>query len=126
MSLKNESVAVVAAALPGARWGPWLRDTPKGDIRHLMPDARALAGMDTPATPALLLFPRFGAPLATRPLLPTEAFVRLTEASTNYVSLGEAGFRALTNFVQQVPAIAVDYPESALGVKAVEDLWATR
>jgi HprK-related kinase A len=124
ISLKNESVAAVAAALPDARWGPWLRGTPKGDIRHLVPDARALAGMDEPVRPALLLFPRFGEAFATRPLLPSEAFVRLTQASTNYVNLGEAGFTTLMSFVTQMPAIAVDYPDGAAGVQAVEDLWA--
>lgn len=124
VSLKNESVAAVAAALPEARWGPWLKATPKGDIRHLVPDTRSVADQDTPARPALLLFPRFGEAFATRPLLSSEAFVRLTQASTNYVNLGEAGFTALTSFVRQVPAIAVDYPDGDSGVRAVEDLWA--
>lgn len=129
VSLKNESVSAVAAALPssdsGARWGPWLRGTPKGDIRHLVPDARALGAMDVPARPVMLLFPRFGADAATRPLLPSEAFVRLTQASTNYVALGETGFRALTDFVRTLPAIAIDYPDGASGIAAVEDLWRT-
>lgn len=124
VSLKNESVAAVAAATPGARWGPWLRGTPKGDIRHLIPDARALAAIDTPATPALIVFPRFGFDAATRAVAPSEAFVRLTQASTNYTNLGEAGFTALTRLVRAVPAVAIDYPDGAAGVGAVEALWA--
>ena len=129
VSLKNESVAAVAAAAleghgPDARWGPWLRGTPKGDIRHLVPDARARAGMDEAARPVALVFPRFGAAFATRPMLPSEAFVRLTQASTNYTNLGERGFTALTSFVRQAPAIAVDYPDGVAGVRAVEELWA--
>lgn len=124
ISLKNESVAAVAAANPHARWGPWLRGTPKGDVRHLVPDDRAIAAMDQPARPVLLVFPRFGAAAATRPVSPSEAFVRLTQASTNYVTLGEAGFAALTRLVREVPAVAVDYPDGAGGVAAVEALWA--
>ncbi|HEU0044458.1 HprK-related kinase A [Sphingomonas sp.] len=124
VSLKNESVAAVAAAIPDATWGPWLRATPKGDIRHLVPDARSRVLADVPARPALLLFPRFGAAFATRRMLPSEAFVRLTQASTNYVNLAELGFLALTSFVRQVPAIAVDYPDGVTGVRAVEDLCA--
>ena len=124
VSLKNESVAAVAAAAPAARWGPWLRGTPKGDIRHLIPDARAIAAMDQPARPALLVFPRFGAAAGVRPIAPSEAFVRLTQASTNYVALGEAGFTGLTQLVRAVPAVAVDYPDGAAGVAAVEALWA--
>lgn len=122
VSLKNESVAVVAQALPDARWGPWLRGTPKGDLRHLVPDARARAEMDAPARPVALVFPRFGAAFATRPLLPSEAFARLTQASTNYVALGEAGFVALTKLVRQVPAVAIDYLDGAAGCDAVERL----
>ena len=123
VSLKNESVAQVAAATPDASWGPWQRGTPKGDIRHLVPDARAIAAMDEPARPALIVFPRFGAEAAVRPVPAAEAFVRLTQASTNYVTLGEAGFTALTRLVRDVPAVAVDYPDGAGGVAAVEALW---
>ena len=126
VSLKNESVAAVAAALSGAAWGPWLRGTPKGDIRHLVPDAAARDGMDRPARPVLVVFPRFGAAAAHRPVLPSEAFARLTTASTNYVDLGEAGFGTLTRLVRAVPAVAIDYPDGAAGVAAVEDLWARR
>ena len=122
VSLKNESVAAVAAALPDAQWGPWLRGTPKGDIRHLVPDARALAGIDVAARPVAIVFPRFGFESASRAVAPAEAFVRLTQASTNYVTLGEAGFGALTRLVRDVPAVAVDYPDGAAGVAAVAAL----
>jgi len=124
VSLKNESVAAVAWA--GARFGPVLAGTPKGTIRHLVPDAAALVAMDRPVPPRLLVFPRFGHAAAVRPVAPAEAFVRLTEASTNYVALGEAGFRALTGLVQAVPAVAVDYPDGAGGIAAVEALWTAR
>jgi HprK-related kinase A len=124
VSLKNESIATVA--WPGARSGPVLVDTPKGTIRHLAPDPASLAAMDRPARPALLIFPRFGHAAAVRAVGAAEAFVRLTEASTNYVALGEAGFAALTRLVREVPAVAVDYPDGASGIAAVEALWAAR
>ncbi|WP_375286631.1 HprK-related kinase A [Sphingomonas sp.] len=124
VSLKNASVAEVERAVPGARFGPLLAGTPKGDIRHLVPDARAIAAMDVPATPALLLFPRYGAAADARPVPPLEAFVRLTQASTNYVSMAERGFAALTRFVREVPALAVDYPDTAAALAAVERAWA--
>ena len=124
VSLKNEGVAAAAAAWPGATWGPKLRGTPKGDIRHLAPDARALAAMDSPARPALLLFPRFGQPDDVRKVGLGEAFVRLTEASTNYTALGQRGFEALVRLVRGVPALAVDYPDGDAGIAAVERLWA--
>ena len=83
ISLKNQAIGVMEAALPDARWGPLLKGTPKGDIRHLVPDARAIAEMDAPARPALILFPAFGHQVAERAVEPSECFVRLTQASTN-------------------------------------------
>jgi len=122
VSLKNEAVDVVAQALPGARFGPLLEGTPKGAIRHLVPDACAIAAMDVPAEPSLILFPRFGFEAAARPVLPSEAFVRLTQSSTNYVSLAERGFDALTRLVQSVPARAIDYPDAETAIAMVEAL----
>ena len=90
-SLKNEAIAALAALAPPERLGPLLRDTPKGDVRHLVPPADALARMHEPAIPLLLLYPRFGAKSATREVGAAENFVRLTQASTNYVALGRRG-----------------------------------
>lgn len=123
VSLKNEAIAAVAARVDQARLGPLLAATPKGDIRHLIPRADAIAAMLEPARPALLLFPRFGGEAAIEPMGEGEAFVRLTEASTNYVALGEAGFAALTRLVRETPAFGISYPDSAAGIALVERLW---
>ncbi|WP_066662495.1 MULTISPECIES: HprK-related kinase A [unclassified Sphingomonas] len=123
ISLKNEAIGVMEAALPNARWGPLLKGTPKGDIRHLVPDARAIAAMDAPVRPALILFPAFGHAVAERSVEPSECFVRLTQASTNYVALGEAGFDALTGLVRGVPARAIDYPDTDGAIALVERIW---
>jgi HprK-related kinase A len=123
VSLKNEAVPVVEAALPAARFGPVLEGTPKGRLRHLVPDARAIAAMADPAVPALILFPSFGFEAAEREVFPSETFVRLTQASTNYVALGEPGFDALTRLVQSVPARAIDYPDTDAAIAQVERLW---
>ena len=124
VSLKNEGIAVGRAAWPDAVAGPLLRATPKGDVRHLAPGAAAVAAMDRPARPALLLFPRYGYPAEVRPVPPSETFVRLTQASTNYTALGQRGFEALVRLVRGIPALAVDYPDGAAGVAAVEASWA--
>ena len=124
VSLKNAAIAEMETLVAADRFGPLLKDTPKGDIRHMVPRAEALAAMHQPATPALILFPRFGSELAVTRIAPSELFVRLTEASTNYAMLGEAGFTALTRLVQSVPALAVSYPDSASGLALVEQLWA--
>lgn len=123
VSLKNQAIGVVERACPDARFGPRLLGTPKGDIQHLVPPADAIARMDEPAQPALLLFPTFGPAREVRSVGAAEAFVRLTQASTNYTALGERGFRALTRLVDQVPARAIDYPDSEAAIEQVEELW---
>jgi HprK-related kinase A len=124
ISLKNAAIGVLERALPKARFGPRLEGTPKGAIRHLVPDGRAIAAMAEPAVPHLILFPSYGFAAAEREVLPSETFVRLTQASTNYVALAERGFDALTDLVRRVPARAVDYPNTATALAQVERLWA--
>lgn len=120
-SLKNEAVAAVRDA--GGVVGPVLEGTPKGRIGYWRPPADAIARMAEPAPPRLLLFPRFGQAESVERMAPSETFVRLTQASTNYVALGQAGFSALTRLVQSVPALAIGYPDSAAGLALVERLW---
>jgi HprK-related kinase A len=122
-SLKNEAIAAMEAVAAPDRFGPLLADTPKGAIRHLVPDAKALTAMHQSAPPALLLFPRFGGAADVRDVGQAEAFVRLTQASTNYVALAEQGFSALTQLVQTVPTKAIDFPDGDTAVATVEQLW---
>jgi hypothetical protein len=122
VSLKNGAIRVMESEADPARFGPRLDGTPKGAIRHLRPNAEALARMDEPAAPALILFPRFGEAAAARGVGQAETFMRLTQASTNYVALGRAGFDALTRLVA-TPAAAIDYPDTDTALDLVETLW---
>jgi HprK-related kinase A len=127
VSLKNESLGLFDGVDPD-RLGPVLTGTPKGTIRHLRPNREAVARMGEPATPVLILFPRFGRDLepAVREVGAAEAFMRLTQASTNYVALGERGFDALTRFVGALPARAIDYSDTVQAEALVDQLWRTR
>jgi HprK-related kinase A len=124
VSLKNEAVGLFED-VGAERLGPVLAGTPKGTIRHLRPRDEAIARMDEPARPRLIVFPRFGRDLAgeIRPVGAAEAFMRLTQASTNYVALGEAGFAALTRLVSGVPSRAIDYSSTNEAEALVERLW---
>ncbi len=89
----------------------------------MRPNAEALARMGEGAKPALILFPRFGEAAAARAVGQAEIFMRLTQASTNYVALGGAGFEALTRLIAACPAAAVDYPDTKTAIELVETLW---
>lgn len=123
ISLKNGAIAVMEREVIPTRFGPRLDGTPKGTIRHMRPEAEAIARMGEPAKPALLLFPRFGEGEDVRPVGQAEIFMRLTQASTNYVALGRAGFDALTGLVAALPSAAIDYPDTDSAVALVDDLW---
>lgn len=123
ISLKNSAIAAMQSAKPDGRFGPLLAGTPKGDIRHMVPPANAIARMGQGGAPALLLFPRFGYPGVVREVAPGETFMRLTQASTNYVALGKAGFTTLTRFVRSVPSRAIDYQSGEEAFTLVEQLW---
>lgn len=124
VSLKNQAIGVMQSEAPEDRFGPLMRATPKGDIRHLTPRQDAVARMDEGAMPALLLFPRFGFAPDVREVGQGEAFMRLTQASTNYVTLGEAGFSTLTRFVTGVPSRAIDFDSGETAAGMIDRLWA--
>jgi HprK-related kinase A len=124
ISLKNQAIGAMEAAAIDGRFGPLMAATPKGDIRHLVPPANAIARMAEAAMPALLLFPRFGYASAVRDVAPAETFMRMTQASTNYVALAEAGFITMTRFIKSVPARAIDYQSGSEAIALVERLWA--
>jgi HprK-related kinase A len=121
ISLKNGAIPVMEAEIGADRFGPLLTDTPKGDIRHLRPNSEAIARMGEAAMPALILFPRFGEAAAVRGVGQAEVFMRLTQASTNYVALGRRGFDALARLVKTVPALAIDYPDAATAIGLIDD-----
>ena len=123
-SLKNAAIDELLRHVPADRFGTELTGTPKGRLRHLRPDPAAIARMAEPARPALLLFPRFGPPERVAPIGQAELFVRLTQASTNYVPIRRRGYDALTRLVTTVPALAIDYPDTDAAVALVERLWA--
>jgi hypothetical protein len=121
VSLKNGAIEVMEAEVDASRFGPRLDGTPKGAIRHMRPNEEALIRMGEGARPALILFPRFGEAAAVRGVGQAEVFIRLTQASTNYVALGSRGFDALTALVQGLPALAIDYPDTDTAVGLIDD-----
>ncbi len=92
----------------------------------MRPNDAAIRRMGEAATPTLILFPRFGPAADVRGVGQAEVFMRLTQASTNYVSLGRRGFDALTRLVGTVPALAIDYPDTDTAIGLVEDFWRER
>lgn len=125
ISLKNSAIAEMEGRIADpARFGPHLSGTPKGELRHLRPNAEAIARMDEPARPALILFPSYGFDPASDGIGKAELFARLTEGSTNYIALGQTAFGTLIRIVEAVPAARFAYPDSATGMAIIEQFAA--
>jgi len=125
ISLKNSAIAEVEGRIADpARFGPYLSNTPKGELRHLRPNAQAIARMDEPALPALILFPSYGYEAASDGVSRSELFMRLTEGSTNYVALGQPGFDRMLQLAETVPSARFAYPDSDSGIAIVEQFCA--
>lgn len=124
VSLKNQAIDVMRREVDdAARFGPLMAATPKGDIAHLIPAVEAVFRMSEPAPPALLLFPRYGHAPDIRAVGKGEAFMHLTQASTNYVACGEAAFLTLHRFVTKVPAVALDFSSGDEAERMIGQLW---
>lgn len=125
-SLKNASIDLLRDVAPADRFGPRFEGTIKGTIQHLLPPAEAIAAMDAPARPRLIVIPGFApnAEPAKRRLGQAEAFVRLSQASTNYRAIGEAGFEALWQLVATTPAYEIAYGSTAAAEALIDELWA--
>lgn len=122
-SLKNDAIGFMRTMAGEDRFGPEMAGTPKGTVRHLRPRPYAVEEMTRTVKPALLLYPRFGAEIELRDVPPGESFARLTQASTNYVALGERGFAALTSLVKNVPSLAFDFPDGESAFCRFDRLW---
>lgn len=125
ISLKNSAIAEMEHRIADpARFGPHLSATPKGELRHLRPNDEAIARMDEPARPALILFPSFGHEPSTEGVARSELLIRLIEGSTNYGALGETAFGAMLRLTENLPSARISYPDSATGVAIVEQFAA--
>ena len=124
VSLKNESIGVIAKFAPELRLSRVFRGTPKGDVAYVRtpPDAAARSG--EPAEPGLVVRPIYHAGAATslRPLEKGEAFSLLTDSAVNYSSLLRAGFDTLVAVVDRCAHYELAYSDLEEAVRLISDL----
>lgn len=123
--LKNRSIEIIGAR-PGAVLGPRFPKTRKGDVAHFVPDRDSFDQRHRPATPALIVFPRFaaGAKLSHAPVPPAQAAMRLGLNSFNYESLGPVGFAAVVALARRTPAHELVYGDVDAAIECIDTLFA--
>jgi HprK-related kinase A len=111
ISLKNESIDIIRRFAPDATIGPVFPRTRKGSVAHFAPDAVSAAKRHEPATPALIVFPRFraGAGTTLEPMPRSQAFTKLAANSFNYEVLGPEGFEAMGRLIERCACFRLSY-----------------
>jgi HprK-related kinase A len=124
ISMKQETIPVIADLVGEEFISPVISGTPKGDIAYRRARNSDIQAAQTPAKPQMILFPRFsqGEASQVQPLNTAEAIMNLIPASTNYTLLGEPAFHAMLEMVQNVPAYEISYGSLEQSVEIVADL----
>ena len=124
VSLKNESIGVIAKFAPEVRLSRIFRGTPKGDIAYVQTPAEAVARAAEPAEPALVIRPIFkaGASTSLQPLDKIDAFRLLTDCAVNYSSLLRAGFDAMVGLVDRCAHYELTYSDLDDAIRLISDL----
>lgn len=124
VSLKNESIEVIRAFEPSAVMGPISHATHKGRVGHLKsdihPDSHAPNGVDA----AFMVFPRYrgGSALSLTSRTRAESFIFAAHHSFNFSTLGEAGFRAMGDYIDALSCFDLEYSDLDSAVDALEAL----
>ena len=126
VGLKNDAIAIIQRAHDHAVVGHQVRDTTKGLVAHLRPDADSIRRGEERGTAAGIFFPRFrrGATADFTPRAPHETFLALVNQSFNYQILGESGFRLASSLVTRVPAYDLQYGTMDDGKALIRQLHA--
>jgi HprK-related kinase A len=111
VSLKNESIKLVAESFPGTHFSSTVHDTLKGSVSLLKPPASSVNRATELASPALVIFPKFQpqAELNITSISKGDAFMKLADLSFNYSVLGAEGFEVLAQFSDQCQTYEFTY-----------------
>ncbi len=103
VSLKNESIELIANTFPGNKFSPVIHDTLKGSVSLMKPPTESVLKANNIALPYLVIFPKYQQHLNLQltPLPKAEAFMKLADLSFNYSVLGAEGFEVLAKLVER-------------------------
>jgi hypothetical protein len=125
LSLKNNSLSVMAALYPQIPLRQRTENTPKGTMAYLAPSELSWASRTVTAKPRLVIFPKYNAEVdgLTGSIFPPSAlFMQLALNCFNYSVMGETGFETLQALVQQVEGFSFEYNNGTLAVQQIEAL----
>lgn len=135
ISLKNQSIALLHAALPGAVFSAPVSDTSKGTVAHLRAPADSVARQLEPALPAWIVFPRYvssisatdiGAGGGLQAVAKADAHMRVAGNAFNYALLAADGFDAVAALVDRTTCHDFCYTSLDQAMGTLDDLATAR
>jgi len=113
VSLKNESIAVIRDFAPEQVMGPVAHDTAKGTVAHMAAPVDSVLRSRETAISRLLIFPKYmpGAATTITPRQKAASFMELADQSFNFNVLGELGFHALKQVLDNCDCYDLSYSD---------------
>ena len=128
ISLKNNSIDVIASYAPNGVMSHRVPNTSKGTIAHLRPPLESIQRVAQPARAAWVILPKYKA--GSPPQLVTHSRARasmlIAEQSFNYDTLGPAGFKAVTDLISGAACYQFTYSQLADAERVFDELLAGR
>lgn len=111
ISLKNQSIDLIAKTLPGVTLSPPTEDTAKGTVALLKAPVQSLDRIDETARPAWIIFPRFeaGSPPSLESRSRADTLIELGRNAFNYSVHGKVGFDVLVRLVEDCTCYSLTY-----------------
>ncbi|MDF2177327.1 HprK-related kinase A [Aliiglaciecola sp. CAU 1673] len=112
ISLKNKAIDIIRPTRGQLNLSRVVHDTQKGSVGLLQPPAQSVAAWNCPASPGLVVFPRFNAQAEGGKLQALDkghALMQMANQCFNYSVLAEQGFKALANHLEQARTFSFEY-----------------
>lgn len=124
VSLKNQSIEIVAKRYPDLKFGPLSTDTAKGTVCHLKPPEMSVRRQGTSCPIAWIIFPKYEAGAATEftPKPKSLTFIDVADNAFNFSRLGDAGFYALRNVLDRANCYQLRYSSLEDAVQIFDQL----
>jgi len=124
ISLKNDSIKLIADRISGAHMSPTYPETTKGRVAYLRAPEESVRRAHEPGAAALIVFPKYqgGADLKLAPLGKAKSFQLLMGNNTNYRRLMRRGFEALSDVVERCRHYEMSYSSLDHAVACIETL----
>lgn len=125
ISLKNDSIELIAKRYPKLPDFTAFDGTPKGRVAYVHAPVEAVMAAGRPTTPQFAIFPRYvprlEGQIRTR-LDAADSFTRLVKQSQNYEKLLHRGFLILANLVERCNHFELHYSNLDSALKDIEQL----